>query len=144
MPDSLRPHGLQHAGFSVLHYFPSSLTFTSIESVMLFNPYLILCLPYPCGNWAKGIKISLYYFLQWPMNPQLSQRIKHTQANKTSLPQKHSPSQFPISPLFSVFHYPNKPYPMTKTEDIFRRDQRKEPIKPLLTLTLEVYYQRPI
>ena len=35
-------------------------------------------------------------------------------------------------------------YPMTKTEDIFRRDQRKEPIKPLLTLTLEVYYQRPI
>ena len=56
----------------------------SIESVMLFNPYLILCLPYPWGNWAKGIKIALYYFLQWPMNPQLSQRIKkkHTQAKK--------------------------------------------------------------
>ena len=63
MSDSLRPHGLQYAGFSVLHYFPSSLKFMSIESVMLFNPYLILCLPLSLGKLGKGYKDLSLLFL---------------------------------------------------------------------------------
>ena len=42
--DSLRPCGLQHAGFPVLHYLPELLKLMSIESVMPSNP-LILCHP---------------------------------------------------------------------------------------------------
>ena len=101
---------------------------------------------YPWGNWAKGVKISLYYFLQWPVNPQLSQTIKkQTKKSKQNIfPSETFSPQFPISPLLSVFHHHNKPDPTTKNEDVFKRDQRKEPIKPLLALTLEVYHQRPI
>lgn len=31
---------------------------------------------------------------------------------------------------------------MSKGEAVFRRDQRKEPVKVTLTVTLEVYYQK--
>lgn len=90
---------------------------------------------YPWGNWAKGVKISLYDFLQWPVNPQLSQRIKKKK-QKTSkqniFPTETFSLQFPMSPLLSVFRHHNKTDPTTKNEDIFKRDQRKEPIKPLL------------
>ena len=47
-----------------------------------------------------------------------------------------------LVPSFLFLHHHNKPDPPIKGDDVFRGDQRKEPVMVTLTLTLEVYYQK--
>ena len=44
MSDSLQPHGLQHASFSVFPYFRSSLILMFIESMMASRHLILFCL----------------------------------------------------------------------------------------------------
>ena len=68
MSDSLQPHGLQHAGFSVLPYFRSLLILMFIESTMA-SSHLILCCPLLLPSVFPSIRVfsdELALYTRWP------------------------------------------------------------------------------
>ena len=69
MSDFLRLHGLQDAGFSVLHYLQSLLKFMSTESVMLFNHHILCCPLLLLPSIFPSIRIfssELAHHITWP------------------------------------------------------------------------------
>ena len=69
MSDFLRLHGLQDAGFSVLHYLQSLLKFMSTESVMLFNHHILCCPLLLLPSIFPSIRVFsnvLAFRIRWP------------------------------------------------------------------------------